>query len=148
MSHIVGEIYLETFLNSKWSSGREIFNIFGDPALNIMANGFEVTQNVTVDTLTDISCRIRVHKCASVTIPVGGKVYFHTYGQLIIEEDGGLILQPTAHIYGKNGDANPVLRIRGGGFTAGKNVVFQDLPGGVWLENPKSEQDPPDFDGF
>jgi len=135
LSHVVGEIYLETFLNSKWSDGKEMFNIFGDPALNIMANGFEVTRSITVDTTTDISCHIKVHNNATVTIPQGGEVFFHTTGKLFIEKNGGVNIQKQVHLFGELDTVSPVIHVKGGTFTVGEDVVFQDLPGGILLEN-------------
>ena len=136
LSHIAGEIFIETILGSAVSVDILYFNLFGDPALNIMADGFEVTRDITVNEITDISCRVRVHNDATVTIPSQGVVYFHHKGQLIIEENGNMDIQDNVQITGINNAVDNSIHVKGGGFTVGTDVVFTNLTNGILIDNP------------
>ncbi|MDR0207191.1 MAG: C25 family cysteine peptidase [Bacteroidales bacterium] len=138
LSHIVGEAYLESKLKVSSTNG---FHIFGDPALNIMADGFEVTHDITVDSLTDISSRVRVRNGATLTFTANAVVNFHTYGQLIIEHDGALQIENHAQFNGNFAGNEPLIHIKGGEFIVGEDVVFQDLHGGILLENYKGKEE-------
>jgi hypothetical protein len=53
-------------------SGRYIFNLLGDPALNIMAEGFQITHKTVLDNITDLSCRVKVCTDAALFVPNNG----------------------------------------------------------------------------
>ena len=109
-------------------------NLFGDPALNILAEGYEITRNVTADCLAEITCQVRVHKGATLTVPDNCTLNFLPKGKLIIEETGSLVIGNQALINGLDNEPDTAIHVRGGGFTVGSNVIFQNLPGGVLLE--------------
>jgi len=126
LSHIAGEAFLESYLQIK--NGVGTFNLFGDPALNIMADGFEVTQDIIVADVTDISCQVKVHNNATITVPNQSTVHFHPKGQLIIEADGNLNMGNWVSLYGSMAESNPVIHVKGG-ISTGSGVVFHDLNG-------------------
>jgi len=134
LSHIVGEAFLESYLQLVPNYGKAAFNIFGDPALNIMADGFEITRDVTVEQFTDISSRVRVRNGATLTIPNNCTFTFHGNGKLIIEEDGHLVIGNGAQIIGVNNNITHAIHVKSGGFTVGKNATFENLSGGILLE--------------
>jgi tetratricopeptide (TPR) repeat protein len=69
---------------------KHAFNFFGDPALNIMAQGFEVTHDIDLPDTTTISTKITVRNGATVTIPYDGELRFENSGKLIIEDGATL----------------------------------------------------------
>jgi len=110
-------------------------NLFGDPALNIMAEGYEITRSVTAECPVEIPCKVTVRNNATLTVPAGCALHFLQKGQLIVESNGNLIIEDGAQIIGINNQIDTTIHVMGGGFTAGSNVTFQNLPGGVVLEN-------------
>ena len=46
-----------------------------------------------------------------------------------------MVIKNNAFVYGLNNNIVSVIHIKGGGFIVGEDVVFQDLPGGILLEN-------------
>ncbi|MBI9037280.1 MAG: T9SS type A sorting domain-containing protein [Bacteroidales bacterium] len=86
LSHITGEYILESKMLSHYDCHAFAYNYFGDPALNIMAQGFEVTHNITLADTTIISNEITVKNGATLTIPQQGQLRFEDNGKLIIEE--------------------------------------------------------------
>jgi len=96
------------------------FNLFGDPALDIFAEGYEVTRSVTADEYAEIRGTIRVHNGATLTIT--DTLRFIGNGKLIIEDNGNLVINNNAHIIFKNNssqsyDSLPKIHVKGGGFT-------------------------------
>ena len=70
LSHITGEYILETKILANDGKQTFAFNFFGDPALNIMAQGFEVTQYTELPAITTISTEITVRDGAQLKIPI------------------------------------------------------------------------------
>lgn len=91
LSHIAGEFILEGKIIALFEVEKFGYNYFGDPALNIMAQGFEVTQDITLAEFTTISSEITVRSGAYLTVPSNGKLNFEGDGKLIIEEGAGFI---------------------------------------------------------
>jgi len=143
-SHIIGEIFLESRLNIL--QGQGIYNLFGDPALNIMAEGYEITQNITPECPAEITSKVIVRKGATLTVPDNCTLSFLPKGKLIIEENGKLTLGSGATIVGSPNAIDTAIHVKGGGFTI-KNcnnagAIFQNLSGGILLENAQSELNP------
>ena len=102
LSHITGEFILESKIYTNSTTHKYCFNYFGDPALNIMAQGFEVTQDITIPSLTTISSEISVKNGATLTIPYNGILYFENNGKLIIEEGSTLFINRMTQIFGND----------------------------------------------
>ena len=101
------------------------FNLFGDPALNILATGFKCVRKITNQT--------QVINYA-YEVPDDCILYIHENGKLIIEEGGSLVLGNRVQVIGINNEIENAIHVKGGGFTVGQDVVFQDLSGGILLE--------------
>ena len=102
LSHITGEYILESTILSNPNFDGFQFNLFGDPALNVMAQGFEVTHDITLADTTIISNEITVKNGATLTIPVHGQLGFEQNGKLIIEEGATVVFSDHAEIYANN----------------------------------------------
>ena len=142
-SHIMGEIFLEAIINVQTVKGA--FILFGDPALNIMAEGYEITQNVTVGCPAEINCHIRIHDGATLTIPNNCVFSFQQKGKITVETDGNLIIGQGAQMVAKKNQVDTVIHIKGGEFILEENVIFNNLNGGIVLEN--AQNDPTFLDG-
>jgi len=57
-------------------------NYFGDPAMNLMALGFEVTQDITLSQNTTVSSEITVRSGATISVPLDGIIYFENNGKI------------------------------------------------------------------
>ena len=92
LSHITGEYILESKSLNVYTPPqyKHAFNFFGDPALNVMAQGFEVTHDITLPPIATISTKITVRNGATLTIPCDGELRFDNSGKLIIEEGATL----------------------------------------------------------
>jgi hypothetical protein len=111
LSHITGEYILETKIMTTSHSIDYAFNFFGDPALNIMAQGFEITQDLNLPCNTTISTEIHVRDGVTLTIPYSPEschLYFEDNGKLIIDEGATLYIQGLDAIHGKN-DNNAII---------------------------------------
>ncbi len=98
-SHILGEFVLESKITSPAEKDNFALNLFGDPALNLMAEGFEVTHDVTIECGTEISSEIYVRSGATLTIPACS-LNFLDHGALIIDYDAKLKISEGAIISG------------------------------------------------
>jgi hypothetical protein len=115
-------------------------NYFGDPALNILADGYAVTENMTLCDFT-IPHSLYVRNNATITISSNCNLNLETYGKLIIEEDGNLVIGNAATITGGHGITGPQIRVIGGNITVGYNATFQDLDG-ISIETTNKDQPP------
>lgn len=100
-SHILGEFVLESKVASPAKKDNFALNLFGDPALNLMAEGFEITNNATLLCGTEISSEIYVRSGATLTIPACS-LNFLDHGALIIDNDAKLKIFEGAVISGIN----------------------------------------------
>lgn len=101
LSHIAGEFILEAKIAVTAPLTYTpciAYNYFGDPALNLMAEGFEITNNVTLNCPITISSEIYVRPGAVLTIPSDCYIEFVNDGKLIIDNGtpnpGELIIYP------------------------------------------------------
>ena len=108
--------------------------LLGDPALNIFAKGYEVTRDVTADCSSEIDCRVKIHNGATLTIPTNCTFNFLSDGEFIVEDNGNIVIQNNAHLYGIKHKAEAAIHVKGGEFLVGNNVTFNKL-NGVFLEN-------------
>jgi len=65
--------------------------------------------------------------------------------KIVVEVDGTLQIGENALVYG-NSSTDTAIHIKGGDFIVGEDVVFQDLPGGILLENAKDKEGLPIYD--
>ncbi|MDP1623857.1 MAG: C25 family cysteine peptidase [Bacteroidales bacterium] len=87
------------------------FNLMGDPALNLMAPGYEITRNVNLSGTTTISTKIHVRENATLTLVDGATLLFEEKGQLIIDAGATLVLGGSSTVKGKN--LNNVIQVFG-----------------------------------
>jgi parallel beta-helix repeat protein len=131
LSHITGEYVLESKLNVQSSSlivqYSYAFNFFGDPALNVMAQGFQVTHDIELTPLTIISNEITVTNNATLTIPDGGELRFEGNGKLIIDEGATLVISENV-VFESLVSTDLIIE---GNLTIGENVTFTSS-GPLW----------------
>jgi len=115
---------------------RYAYNLFGDPALNIFAVGYEITSCPI-----EISTHVRIPKETRLIVPDSCILTFLQEGKLTIEREANLIIGNHVQVIGDLCETDSSLHVKGGGLTLGNNVTFQNLSGGVLLENgPKGYQ--------
>ena len=135
---ITGELLLsikESDVDGYFMERKYGYLLFGDPALNILAEG----------------CRMYVHDPTQVInyayeVPDDCILYIHENGKLTVEEGGALVLGNRVQVIGVNNQIVDAIHVKGGDFIVGEDVVFVDLPGGILLENAKDAQGLPVFD--
>jgi len=101
-SHILGEFTLESKVATGSLRDNFALNLFGDPALNLMAKGFEITNSMTLQCPTTISSEITVRSGATLTIPQDCHVEFVDNGKLIIDNGASLLITSGSVISGIN----------------------------------------------
>lgn len=110
LSHITGEFILESLLSCR--TRRHQFNLIGDPALNLFAKGYEVTNQITLDDTTYISHTVTVKNDGRIIAPQNSKIYIGSNAGIIVEPSGRLIVHNGTHIEGVQGQ-NSFLTIKG-----------------------------------
>jgi len=95
------------------------FILFGDPALNLMSAGYELTHDATVSNIIKISTTTYIRENATLTLSNASIVDFENNGQLIVE--GKMIIGDNVEFHGRN--INNVVRVSGivEGFFFGTN---------------------------
>jgi tetratricopeptide (TPR) repeat protein len=95
LSFVAGEFILESKINS-WAPHRFMFNYFGDPALNVMAQGYQITQNLVLNEDTEVSSDLRITNNAIVEI--NNDFIISNGSQITIEESCSLVLSENTNI--------------------------------------------------
>jgi hypothetical protein len=101
-SHILGEFILESKVTSASIKDNFALNLFGDPATNLMADGFEITSNCTLQCPATISSEISVRAGGQLFVPQNCNLEFVDKGKLIIDYGGTLVLSAGSTINGMN----------------------------------------------
>ena len=97
---IAGELLYETTFTI--TGPVNTYNLLGDPALNIFAKGYEITRDVTAQCPAKIPCRVRIHNGATLTVPANCNLKFLDEGKLTIDENGSMVIQNNALVFGVN----------------------------------------------
>ncbi len=129
LSHITGEFILEAKIGLNMFGTAFLYNYFGDPALNIMADGFEVTHNITISENTVISSELSIRSGTTLTLLGGKELYFENNGKLIVDEGASLIIGDNCVVMGNSISQSIVLN---GSFTVGSNTIFTSQAGYQW----------------
>jgi len=148
-SNIAGEIFLNIFPHIGESSFFRVFNLLGDPALNVIAEGFEVTQDVIADCKIALSTPVYIRNGATVTISCelmcteNASIIVAPGGKLII--DGGKITNASEgkmwqgiKVYGNTIHSLPtgqlpngIVEIRNGGIIENAVIGLHATNGGI-----------------
>ena len=120
LSHITGEYILETKIATPRQNSFA-FNFFGDPALNVMAQGYEITQSRTLPVNTIISTEITVRNGVTIWTPPYGQLRFEGKGKLIIEEGASLIINSGTEVLGNIDNS---IHVHGTILTGNQNITF------------------------
>jgi len=100
---IAGELLLTTKLTAPFQSIQQrkyAYNLLGDPALNILATGYEITQNLTLDSPSTLSNTLYIRNGGTLTIlstlncAENVSIIVEPGGKLIV--DGGTITAANA----------------------------------------------------
>ncbi len=113
LSTVLGECILESRLGLNalgWNTHIE-FNLMGDPALNLMAPGYEITHNIALYGSNTISTKVYVRSNATLTLGAGATLQFEENGQLIIDQGATLVMGNSSTVKGKN--QNNVIEVFG-----------------------------------
>jgi len=151
LSTILGEAVLEARIGVLVDNPGQFQHIlFGDPALNLMALGYEITHNDTLPAFppsTTISTKVYVRPGATLSLSQGAVLEFGDNGQLIIDEGATLEIGNDVTIRGQitfnrilvngvmcgpSGNINNPVPIT--------NLTLESIPGRVWegikFDNP------------
>ncbi len=116
LSSLLGECVMEGLILSenhdKWPFQ---YILFGDPALNLMSEGYELTHDVDFDGTLKISTPTYIRENATLALGNISKVVFEKNGQLIIQ--GKLVIGDHVEFIGRNMDN--VIRVEGSGIVEG-----------------------------
>ena len=146
LSTVLGEAVLEARIGVLGDNPAHFqHNLFGDPALNLMALGYEITQNTSLPPdpplpqTTTISTKVYVRPGVTLSLDDGAVLEFSDNGQLII--DNGAILALGNNVTIKGQSVTNKIRIEGvicgpGGNINNpvpiSNLVLNSLPGKTW----------------
>jgi hypothetical protein len=89
LSHVNGEFVLEGHLQASSSRIHKYIN-FGDPALNLMAHGYQITQDLTLSGNINISTDVTITNNATVIISDDAHIHFDVNGKFIIDEGASM----------------------------------------------------------
>lgn len=146
LSTVLGEAVLEARIGVLGDNPAHFqHNLFGDPALNLMALGYEITHNTTLPPdpplpqTTTISTKVYVRPGVTLSLNNGAVLEFSDNGQLII--DNGAILELGNNVTIKGQSATNKIRIEGVICGTGGNInnpvpvsnlTLASLPGTTW----------------
>ncbi len=102
-SYIVGEYILQAKTESIQQTDQFAYNLFGDPGLNIMAQGYEITHDVTIPETASINKEVYLRSDNTVTVPSNSTLYLENDGKLIIEDGATLELEDNAVVHVTSG---------------------------------------------
>jgi hypothetical protein len=105
------------------------YNLFGDPALNILAEPEDTTK--CRRTITNIET---IQNGQSEEIPADCELHFYQHGKLVVEAGGRFTVGDNVQIYGDACETDLVIHIKGGEFILGDNVTFHNI-NNILLEN-------------
>ncbi len=138
LSHIAGECLLESNLAMNISENRFKYNLIGDPALNIMSKGFEVTDVITLSDSTDITTSITIKDEGIVKVPINAKIRIHDNAGFIISPTGRIHFLGNATLRSVNGN-NSFVKVNGGTITYNNSnpgtTIFKNLK--INFNNPQ-----------
>ena len=140
LSHISGEFILESFLQPELQEGKRCFqmNLFGDPALNIMAKGFEVTDDITLADSTDVTTIVTVKEGGIVRVPNNARIRIHDNAGFNITSAGRLHFNGNAVLRSVN-ENNSFVNLNGGTVTYNTSnpgtTIFKNLK--INFKNPQ-----------
>ncbi|MBN1199821.1 MAG: hypothetical protein JXA23_10750, partial [Bacteroidales bacterium] len=102
LSFVLGESVLESKLQTVEEEGAFKMSLIGDPALNLMAPGFEVTAQTSLCGDVTISNSVYVREGAVLSLCSGCNLFFEENGELIVQAGGKLVIGGDVTITGKN----------------------------------------------
>lgn len=136
-SHIMGEAVLESLILSGNTHCYEL-NLFGDPALNIMAKGFEVVDDITLADSTDITTTITIKDGGIVRVPINARIRIHDNAGFNLTSAGQLHFNGNAILRSVNGN-NSFVNLNGGTVTYNTSnpgtTIFKNLK--INFKNPQ-----------
>lgn len=134
LSHVAGEFILEIKMKTSASSSpyskshSYLCNLFGDPALNIMADGFEVTTCLALDNNVSISSPVTIKSGGCLIMPPNSILTLNSRGTLTIESGARLVLQDGAKInMTPNPEGNQKIIINRGGIVESTNGAIEGV---------------------
>ena len=148
-TYVAGELLLTTKIMDEDNNSaskrnrRHAYTFFGDPALNSLAVGYEVTGEL--DCPIEISTPLWVRNGETMVIPDSCTVLFFDNGRLTVEEGGTLVIGNHAQVscLYQYSSRDSVIHVKGGEFILGNNVSFNNLNTGagtgIVLENNRNQ---------
>lgn len=128
-STVVGEMLLSSIINTNSvdTYSKFNFNLLGDPALNIMAHGMEVSNCITLPQNTTISSPLTIKEGGCLKIPENGVLHFANKGSIQVMPGGILEIGSRAKISGEAIDSRASISIFGEGLTIGSQVEISNI---------------------
>ena len=97
-SHVTGEFIFEAKAALLFDEAHK-YNLFGDPALNIMAEGYVVERSTTLqEDTTNISCKISIVYGGNLIIPANKAIWLDNNGSITGEIGGKLTMNNGSQI--------------------------------------------------
>ena len=140
LSHISGEFILESLMQPEMQEDKRCYqiNLFGDPALNIMSKGFEVTDDITLADSTDITTLITIKNGGIVRVPNNATIRIHDNAGFNITSAGRLHFNGNAILRSVDGN-NSFVKVNGGTITYNNSnpgtTIFKNLK--INFNNPQ-----------
>lgn len=120
-SYITGEFVLEAKIYCLNPPEKYAYNYFGDPGMNLMAQGYEITHSVTISDSASITKEVFLRSGNSVTVPSESTLLFKDDGKLIVEEGAALNILDNANLSAISGADSLIIY---GTLLVGQNVHF------------------------
>jgi tetratricopeptide (TPR) repeat protein len=121
MYFIAGEALLDAKMRiASWNSHRYLYNMLGDPALNIMAKGYKIAQSTVLPDGLLITSPIEIESGVTVSISANSRIRFEQNGKLIVKE--GAILNVAQGVEFEMGNQNRIIVY--GSLNIGSEVRF------------------------
>lgn len=129
LSTVVGEMLLSSIINTNSvdTYSKFNFNLLGDPALNIMAHGMEVSNCITLPNNTIISSPITIKNGGCLKIPEKGVLHFTNNGSIQVMSGGTLEIGNQAKISGETGAKPAFITVYGDGLAINKQVEIDNI---------------------
>ncbi len=100
MNHVSGELLLASkagFIGlGVYDCSKYLMLLFGDPAMNIMAEGYKITHDITLEEEATISNMVEVDSSSTLTVANNCHLYFQGIGGFNILEGSSLIINNNA----------------------------------------------------
>jgi hypothetical protein len=133
---VTGEFVLDAKMHSYLYVDNIAFNLLGDPGMNLMAQGFEITHDVTIPETASITKEVFLRSGNTITMPSNSTLLFENDGKLIVEEDATLYIDDDATLSAISGTDSLIVY---GNLVVGSDVHFNATEGASFVIDIRNE---------